>query len=164
MQLGANILRAADGIMLALVALLLCFSAVTTEQSVRYLAENGSDSSECLTDTTGEKPCRTLGYALGSETLFDFELRVFAGTYDYGENETAITGFVNFSIRSVSESSGDVVFRCSYFSDEQFNDLSLYNGRNFSIHGITVQDCGPMSAGVFVENTDGVSVSNCTFR
>ena len=166
-QLGKNILQAAGGklaIMFLLAILLLCSPALITAQSVRYLGENGSDSGACLTDITGEKPCRTLAYALGDETLVNFELRVFAGTYEYGENETATTGFANFSIRSVPGSSGDVVFRCSSFSNEQFNDLSLYNGTNFSIHGITVQECGQMSAGIFIENTDGVFVSNCTFR
>ena len=150
-------------IVFALVVLLLRLPAITAEPSVRYLAKNGSDSEECLTNSTEEKPCRTLEYALGNETLYNFELRVFPGSYYYGENETVIVGFINLSIRKVFESTGAVVFRCRSFS-EKFNDLSLFRGQNFSLHGITVQDCGPRSAGIFVENTDGVLVSDCTFR
>ena len=139
--------------------------AATSEQlPKRFLSEDGEDKLDCLTDTTGKKPCRSLPYALGNQTITGLEVLLYPGVYDYGPAVISVIEFQTLSIAKVANSSGVVVFRCSFLSDTEFGDLSLINGRNFTIRDITVQECGTRSSGIFVRNTTNVLVSNCTFR
>ena len=139
------------------------FPVSTSELPRRFLSKDGEDTLDCLTDTTGMKPCKSLPHALGNQTVVDLEVLVYPGIYDYGQAQLRIEEFQTLSIAKVANSSGVVVFRCSFLSDTQFADLALLNGQSLTICGITIQECGTRSAGVFVRNTANVLVSNCTF-
>ena len=146
----------------AVALLVVCIlPTTTTGLPKRFLSEDGEDTEDCL---TGQKPCMSLVYALGNQTITTLELLVYPGVYEYGPVELEVMEFESLSIRKIANSSGVVVFRCTFVSDTDFDNLALYSGKNFSIHGITIQECGTRASGLFITNTTSILVSNCTFR
>ena len=154
---------------IAVILFLLVWSlpATTSELPKRFLSQrNGTDSDDCLNDSTGDFPCKTLHYALVNRNISGSSLHLFVhpGEYEYGSAELKVQGFVNLSISKVSESDESVIFRCESFNDTTYMNLAIYDGQTFSVNGIIFQECGIRGAALYINNTADVSVLNCTFR
>ena len=137
----------------------------TARQQIRCLdGDNGQDSHECL-DGTGV-PCKTLHYALSQQPLHNTELRVRPGTYNFtNHTELMLKNPENFTLRVYPDDRGEAVFHCRNYTDtKDYNNMGIIGGSNVKIKGITVENCGPYSAGIYVESVRDIIVTKCTFR
>ena len=152
---------------LLLSCLLLIRQAKTTQITVRYVdAENGMEGPECTTNRS--VACKTLYDALSRKNINNFELRVRPGVYIYSnstDKPIELRGAENFTIQRDPDDEGEVIFSCrgpTQFGT--FGNLAILYGTNVTLMGITVENCGPNSSGIYVEKVQGLLVTNCTFR
>ena len=168
-----GILRALEyeGHFLLYLQLLLLFfsrllSVSATQQQIRYLDdENGHDSLECLNSTA--VACKTLYYALGQQSLTNLELRVRPGEYNYTNGtELRLKNPEILTLRVDPANQGEVIFRCRSYTDDtkDYNNMAIIGGSKVRIEGITVKDCGPYAAGIYVKSVQDIIISNCTFK
>ena len=139
---------------------------------LRYLdAEQGEDMSDCCL-VNSSVPCKTLYYALQNcnnmtDSISNLELRVRPGWYYYSKDasEIIVKGANNFTLRGDPDKQGKIVFRCRIpFDNDSYNNLAIMGGSNVTIKGITVENCGPSPAGIYVESVHRIVITNCTFR
>ena len=138
------------------------------QSTVRYLnAVTGNDTADCLGDSPlPSQSCRTLRYALASSgtTISNLSLLIWPGTYVHSERATVVVRPRNLLIQKMPGSDGEVIFRCIRYNEYQYNNLALFSAENVTILGITFERCGPFSSGIFMDDSSGVLVSQCTFR
>ncbi len=144
---------------------------------IRYVsATNGTDSPECLNSTQARRfPCRSLPYALlgedegsqypdycnyssGPDNLC---VRLEDGVHRI-TGELQVTNVSNLVMEAVS--SGRAIIRCGSFPDLVYDSLAFIGSRNVTLSGVVVEQCGPVSSGVHVEDSDGVTIRDCAFR
>lgn len=147
----------------------------TDQPHLRYLdAEQGEDISDCCL-VNSSVPCKTLYYALQTctdmtESISNLELRVRPGWYYYSneesnESEIIVKEAKNFTLRGDPDKQGKIVFRCHVpFDNGSFNNLAIMGCSNVTIKGITVENCGPSPAGIYVRSVHRIVITNCTFR
>ena len=136
-----------------------------TRQQIRYLDnDRGHDNLECRNGATVS--CKTLYHALDQQHLNNLELWVRPGEYNYtNDTELRLINPENFTLRVDPNSTGEVIFRCpSYTDSKDYNGMAIIGGSNVKIEGITVEDCGPYAAGIYVKAVHDIIITNCTFR
>jgi len=139
---------------------------MTAESStLRYLHHtSGNNTAECLSvNPHPSQACRTLGYALAGN-ISDLMLLIWPGTYVYTEQHIDIRHQQNLVIQKVPGSEGKVIFQCRAYDEQSYNNLALFTVQNVTISGIIFEQCGPMSPGIFVNDSKEILVSKCTFR
>lgn len=151
---------------LLLSCLLQIRQAEATQNTVYVDADNGMEGPEC---TNSSVPCKTLYDALSRKNINYFELIVRPGVYYMYSNSTdkpiELRGAVNFTIRRDPDYEGEVTFSCRGSTQYgRFGNLAILYSTNVTIMGITVESCGPISSGIYVEKVQGLLVTNCTFR
>ena len=138
--------------------------SLTQSSTVRYLNEaNGSDTSEC---DVPNKACKTLSRVLSSNVSnFSLSIWVWPGKYVYEtETKISISNLKDLLIQKMPGCDGEAIFQCSSYNETAYNGLEIYYAENVTISGITFQQCGPQSSGMYVVNTTEIQVSECTFR
>ena len=147
---------------------------------IRYVsAMNGTDSPECLNSTHASGfPCRSLPYALLGE---DEGIR-YPDYCNYSSGpdnlcvlledgvhritgELQVTNVSNLVIEAVN--SGKAHIRCGSFpglDPNVYDDLAFFCSRNVTLSGVVVEECGPVSPGLYVYDSDGVTIQDCEFR
>ena len=137
------------------------------ELQVRFLdAALGNDTPACL---KSRGVCKTAYYAL-SQNISNLELRVTRGVYYYSDEDNmtpslTLTDPTNFTLMGDPKNQGRIVFRCRERIDEKrYNNLAIVGGCNVKIIGITVENCGPYPAGIYVNSVQSIHIANCTFR
>ena len=143
------------------------------EHNVCYVdVENGCDEPQCCSDA---RPCKNiyhaLNVALNPNDVSNLELRVKPGTYNWSKADIEslmLNNTTNFTLKSELGNSleGEVVFRCRNYTNAsgEYNNLAIIGGSNITIDGITVEGCGPLSSGIFVDSAEDITIVNCTFR
>lgn len=138
--------------------------SLTQSFTVRYLNEaNGSDTLEC---DLPNQACKTLTHVLSSNVSnFSLSIWVWPGKYVY-ETETKIniSNLRSLRIQKMPGCDGEVIFQCSSYNETAYNGLEIYYAENVTISGITFEQCGPQSSGMYVVNTTEIQISECTFR
>ena len=155
---------------LLVLALLVGGSKLTSQDPVYTVihldSRGGNDSSACLHSPT--QPCKTLDYAMTTSTAVSLHLRVHPGMYSYGEGLELKTGpgeaNYNLLIEKISDEPGEAIFHCSSFSNDTFNNLAILGSENVTVIGITFERCGSISAGIYTESVEYVTLRECTFR
>ena len=147
---------------------------------IRYVsAMNGTDSPECLNSTHASGfPCRSLLYAL----LGEDEGIQYPDYCNYSSGpdnlcvlledgvhritgELQVTNVSNLVIEAVN--SGKAHIRCGSFpglDPNAYDDLAFFCSRNVTLSGVVVEECGPVSPGLYVYDSDGVTIQDCEFR
>ncbi len=149
---------------------------------IRYVsATNGTNSPECLNSTqAGRFPCRSLSYALlGQDEGIQYPdycnyssgpdnlcARLEDGVHRI-TGELQVTNVSNLVIEAVN--SGKAHIRCGSFSGLDLNayvydNLAFIGSRNVTLSGVVVEQCGPVSSGVYMEGSDDVTIQDCGFR
>ena len=143
------------------------------ERQIRYVRTNGSDIPQCLeSKITPNEACKNIYYALRAEQdpISHMELIISPGTYYVTDNLTHPNQplFVNDSTHFVlrGEGEGNIVLRCRNSLDEKgkYNNLAFLRGGTVEIVGVTVENCGAVPAGIYIELVEEIKISNCTFR
>ena len=147
---------------------------------IRYVsAMNGTDSPKCLNSTHASSfPCRSLPYAL----LGEDEGIQYPDYCNYSSGpdnlcvlledgvhritgELQVTNVSNLVIEAVN--SGKAHIRCGSFpalDPNVYDDLAFFCSRNVTLSGVVVEECGPVSPGLYVYDSDGVTIQDCEFR
>ena len=138
------------------------------QSTIRYLnAVSGNDTAECLSDSPLPiQSCRTLRYALAGNgtSISNLSLLIWPGTYVHSKTPTVVARPRNLLIQKMPGSDGEVIFQCINYSEDQYNNLAIFGAENVTIKGITFERCGPFSSGIFMDDSRGILVSQCTFR
>ena len=137
---------------------------LTQSFTVQYLNEaNGSDTSECDLPI---QACKTLTRVLSSNVSnFSLSIWVWPGKYVYETQTTInISHLRDLRIQKMPGCDGEVIFQCSSYNETAYNGLEIYYAENVTISGITFEQCGPQSSGLYVVNTTEIQISWCTFR
>ena len=79
-------------------------------------------------------------------------------------NEVTVEDAVYLSIRADPARPGEVVVRCAEPLESGYNNLAIYRGHNITVAGITVKDCGPWPAGIFMRDVKDGLVKDCIFK
>ena len=138
--------------------------SLTQSFTVRYLNEaNGSDTLEC---DLPNQACKSLTRVLSSNiSNFSLSIWVWPGNYSYQtETKISISTVRNLLIQKMPGYDGEVVFKCSSYNESAYNGLEIYYAENVTISGISFEQCGSQSSGIYVVNTTEIQISNCTFR
>ena len=136
---------------------------------IRYVsATNGADSPECLNSTQARRfPCRSLPYALlGEDEGIQYPdycnyssgpdnlcVRLEDGVHRI-TGELQVTNVSNLVIEAVNSGKAQILY----------DDLVFFCSRNVTLSGVVVEQCGPVSPGLYVYNSDGVTIQDCVFR
>ena len=151
---------------LLLLQLLLSCTAPAADAAltVRYVdMSSGRDGPECLANAS--LPCQSLDYALANQSISGLDVRVRPGEYVYNpDRNTTVNDAMDLTIRADPDRPRSVKFRCSEPRQSEYNNLAIFRGSNITISGITVEECGSFSAGIYVEGSEDVLIRNCTFR
>ena len=147
---------------------------------IRYVSTNGTNSPECLNSTEPrQSPCRSLPYALLAQDIEGQQYPDFCNYSSGPDNlcvrledgvhrisgELQVTNVSNLIVEAVN--SGEAHIRCGSFPSVEpnvYDDLAFYCSRNVTLSGVVVEQCGPVSSGVFVYASDGVTVEDTVFR
>lgn len=138
--------------------------SLTQSFTVRYLNEaNGSDTSEC---DLPNQACKSLTHVLSSNiSNFSLSIWVWPGNYSYQtETQIRISTVRSLLIQKIPGCDGEVIFKCSSYNESAYNGLEIYYAENVTISGITFEQCGSQSSGIYVVNTTEIQISYCTFR
>ena len=77
-----------------------------------------------------------------------------------------LCNITNITIKAVNF--GQVKIRCQCFncstSDSLFGNIYLENTSNIAFIGIVFEECGYNASNLFIRETQGVTLRNCTFR
>ena len=147
---------------------------------IRYVSvTNGTNSPECLNSTPPSHfPCRSLPYALLAE---DEGIR-YQAYYNYSSGpdnlcvrledgvhritgELQVTNASNLVVEAVN--AGGAHIRCGSFLGLEPNvtdKLVFFCSRNVTLSGVVVEQCGPVSSGLYVYVSDDVTIQDCVFR
>ena len=145
---------------------------------IRYVATNGTNSPECLNSTQARRfPCRSLPYALlGEDEGMQYPdycnyssgpdnlcVRLENGVHRT-TGELQVTNVSNLVIEAVN--SGKAHIRCGSFPGEPnvYDHLAFFCSHNVTLSGVVVEQCGPVSSGLYVYVSDGVTIQDCVFR
>ena len=147
---------------------------------IRYVsATNGTNTPECLNSTQARRfPCRSLPYALlGEDEGIQYPnycnyssgpdnlcVRLEDGVHRI-TGELQVTNVSNLVIEAVN--SGKAHILCGSFPGLEpniYDDLAFFCSHNVTLSGVVVEQCGPVSSGVYVYDSDGVTIQDCVFR
>ena len=147
---------------------------------IRYVSStNGENSPECLNSTQPRlSPCRSLPYALLAEDE-DIQYPDYCNYSSGPDNlcvrledgvhritgELQVTNASNLVVEAVN--SGGAHIRCGSFPGLEpniYDDLVFFCSRNVTLSGVVVEQCGPVSSGLYVYVSDGVTIQDCVFR
>ncbi len=147
---------------------------------IRYVsATNGADSPDCLNSTQARRfPCRSLSYALlGEDEGIQYPdycnyssgpdnlcVRLEDGVHRI-TGELQVTNVSNLVIEAVNAGKAQIL--CGSFPGLEpnvYDDLAFVCSRNVTLSGVVVEQCGPVSPGVYVYVSDGVTIQDCVFR
>ena len=149
-----------------------------SEYTVRYLSEDGNDMESCLSDQ-GYSPlnnsrtveyCGSLIYALTggykneSSNAANLVVVIQPGQYDIGDQGITILRYENIFLTKMPGIVGEVIFKCSQFLEDSFNNIYVVHGVNISLNSIVFTECGSFSSPLRLQHTLNVTISNCTFR
>ena len=149
--------------------------------TIRYLSQTPSsaDSEACLQPQTPQpeannaslQSCSTIRYSLSGgnrtgRTFFNTSyliLIVSQGRYSY--NKTIVLRyFSNIIIAMNPLEKGKAVFVCASKTYRSFNNLYFEEAENIALLDITFSNCGPVSTGISIINTNNIVIDGCTFK
>ena len=147
---------------------------------IRYVsATNGTNSPECLNSSQARSfPCRSLPYAL----LGEDEGIQYPDYCNYSSGpdnlcvrleddvhritgELQVTNVSNLVIEAVNAGKANIL--CGSFPGLEpnvYDDLVFFCSHNVTLSGVVVEQCGPVSSGLYVYVSDGVTIQDCVFR
>ena len=149
---------------------------------VRYVRQNGTNSPTCLNSTDPRaNPCRTINYALREDnstngivflganctqdvTPDNLCVRLEDGVHHL-TGEAQATSVNNLTIEAVNTQ--QAIIRCRTFPNgapEQWDNLVFVCSANVTLEGVIIEECGPVSSGIFSHLSDGVVIVNTIFR
>ena len=147
---------------------------------IRYVsATNGTNSPECLNSTQAKRfPCRSLPYALlGEDKKIQYPdycnyssgpdnlcVRLEDGVHRT-TGELQVTNVSNLVIEAVNSGKAHILWGSfPGLEPNVYDDLAFFCSRNVTLSGVVVEECGPFSSGVYVYDSDGVTIQGCVFR
>ena len=144
---------------------------------VRYVSStNGTNSPECLNSTPPWRfPCRSLPYALLAQDIDGVQYPDYCNYSSGPDNlcvrledgvhriagELQVTNVSNLVVEAVT--SGKAHIRCESFPGLE-PSVAFYCSRNVTLSGVVVEQCGPVSSGLYVYVSDGVTIQDSVFR
>ena len=142
----------------------------------RYVsAMNGTNSPECLNSSQARSfPCRSLPYALlGEDEGIQYPdycnyssgpdnlcVRLEDGVHRI-TGELQVTNVSNLVIEAVNAGKANIL--CG-LEPNMYDNLAFIGSRNVTLSGVVVEQCGPVSSGLYVYDSDGVTIQDCVFR
>ena len=170
-----------------IVLFLLSLSVVLSFQSsckegdlIRYVAGNGTNTRTCLNSSEPRaNPCRTLNFALleddsdGTIVPDDCEpsvtpdnlcIRLEDGIHRL-TGEAQATRVTNLTIEAVNPH--EAVIRCREFPNntpKQWDNLVFFCSSNIILEGVVLEECGPVTTGIYTSRSDGILMLNSIFR
>ena len=148
---------------------------------IRYVSTtNGTNSPECLNSTPPWRfPCRSLPYALLAQDIDGVQYPDYCNYSSGPDNlcvrledgvhriagELQVTNVSNLVVEAVN--SGEAYIRCGSFPGLEpnvYDDLVFFCSRNVTLSGVVVEQCGPVSSGLYVYVSDGVTIQDSVFR
>ena len=148
---------------------------------IRYVSStNGTNSPECLNSTEPRRsPCQSLPYALLAQDIEGLQYPDYCNYSSGPDNlcvrledgvhrisgELQVTNVSNLIVEAVN--SGEAHIRCGSFPSVEpnvYDDLAFFCSRNVTLSGVVVERCGPVSSGLYVYVSDGVTVEDSFFR
>jgi hypothetical protein len=90
-------------------------------------------------------------------------------TYGYHDDLSVILiNYTNLVIRKVpvceDSPSAEVVFSCTRFTDNLYNNLYIISVVNLAVNGVVFSRCGPYSPGAAMIDATNVTFTDCEFR
>ena len=138
-----------------------------SEEDIRYVGENGTDTGNCSDDET---PCKTLLYASAinksMSSITSLKIKIYPGTYDLSNQSIHFNESKNILIEG--SGANNTIIRCGntpLLTDTYFyENFAFFNCTNIWIRNITFDGCGPYPSAHYVVGSTNVILENNVYQ